>query len=167
MQTQVYEGLFIFDSNKYARDHAGLPGEVEKMVTDLGGEVLVSRLWEERRLAYPIAGQRKGTYWLVYFRTETGNITPLNRKCELNEGVLRQLILKIHPSLVDPILEHASGVVVEEDEPAEEAAGEEATEEATKETVGEEATEATPSEATPSDTATTDTATEAVTASAE
>src|SRR5690606_40435900 len=32
LQTQVYEGMFIFDSNKYARDQAGLPAEIEKMI---------------------------------------------------------------------------------------------------------------------------------------
>lgn len=110
MQTQVYEGMFLFDSNKFARDQVGLPAEVEAMITQLGGEILVSRLWEERRLAYPIAGHRKGTYWLIYFRSPTSAITPLNRACEIHDGVLRQLILKIHPRLVEPILAHASGI---------------------------------------------------------
>jgi small subunit ribosomal protein S6 len=53
--------MFIFDSNRFARERTALPTEVEGMITANGGEVLVSRLWEERRLAYPIAGQRKGT----------------------------------------------------------------------------------------------------------
>jgi small subunit ribosomal protein S6 len=132
LQTQVYEGLFIFDSNKFARNQTGLPGEVEKMITDVGGEVLVSRLWEERRLAYPIAGQRKGTYWLLYFRGKTSEIGPLNRKCEIHDGILRQLVLKIHPSLVEPILEHAAGVpetpeVEEQQDVAEEPSVDEAT----------------------------------------
>src|SRR5690606_31054304 len=94
LQTQVYEGMFIFDSNKYARDQAGLPAEIEKMITEAEGEVVVSRLWEERRLAYPIKGQRKGTYWLIYFRSPTGAIVGLNRKCELSDNILRHLILK-------------------------------------------------------------------------
>jgi small subunit ribosomal protein S6 len=123
LQTQVYEGLFIFDSNKFARDQAALPGEVEEMITSSGGEVVVSRMWEERRLAYPIKGQRKGTYWLIYFRSPTSEITPLNRKCELHDSVLRHLVLKIHPSLVEPILAHASADPATEEE-AEEPAGE-------------------------------------------
>lgn len=109
MQTQVYEGMFIFDSNKFARDQEALPKEVETMITDAGGEVVVSRLWEERRLAYPIAGQRKGTYWLIYFKSPTDAISGLNRKCEIHDSILRQLVLKIHPRLVDAILEHATG----------------------------------------------------------
>jgi ribosomal protein S6 len=67
-RTNVYEALYIFDANRFARERAALPAEVEKAIQTAGGEVLVSRLWEERRLAYPIAGQRKGTYWLIYFR---------------------------------------------------------------------------------------------------
>jgi len=107
LATNVYEGLFIFDGNKFARDHAALPTAVEKMITDLGGDVKFSRLWEERRLAYPIKGQRKGAYWLMYFELDSQQLVTLNRQCELRDGVLRQLVLKIHPRLVEPILSHA------------------------------------------------------------
>lgn len=105
--THVYEAMFIFDSNRFARERAALPTEVEAMIKANGGEVLVSRLWEERRLAYPIAGHRKGTYWLIYFSSPTSAITPLNRACEIHDGILRQLVLKIHPHLVEAVLAHA------------------------------------------------------------
>ena len=108
MAQNVYEGLFIFDANKFARDHEALPKAVEEMITSEGGEVVVSRLWEERRLAYAIKGQRKGAYWLIYFRQDGDKITGLNRACELKSGVLRHLVLKIHPRLEEPILEHAA-----------------------------------------------------------
>jgi small subunit ribosomal protein S6 len=100
--------MFIFDSGKFARDRAALPAEVEGMIKSGGGEVLVSRLWEERRLAYPINGQRKGTYWLYYFRAPSTVIEPLHRQCEIHDSILRQLVLKIHPHLVDAVLEHAT-----------------------------------------------------------
>lgn len=109
MADNVYEGLFLFDSNKFARDQATLPGEVEKMITDAGGEIKVSRLWEERRLAYPIRGQRKGAYWLIYFQLDSLQLAEMNRKCELMDPLLRHLTLKIHPRLVEPILAHAMG----------------------------------------------------------
>lgn len=115
----VYEGLFIFDANKFARDQSAGPQAVEGMITDAGGTVMVSRLWEERRLAYPIRGQRKGAYWLMYFKLPGGEVAPLNRKCELHEMVLRHLVLKIHPRLVEPILAHATADPAEA-EPSEE-----------------------------------------------
>jgi small subunit ribosomal protein S6 len=99
--------MVIFDSNRYARERAGLSAEVEKMIQAEKGEVIVSRLWEERRLAYPIAGQRKGTYWLIYFRGPSSIVATLNRQWEIHESILRHLVLKIHPHLVDAVLEHA------------------------------------------------------------
>ena len=118
MHRNLYEAMFIFDSNRFARDREALPKEVEEMIVSDGGEVLISRLWEERKLAYPIKGQRKGTYWLIYFRGQPGQITPLNRQCRIHDGIVRQLIVKIHPHLEQAILDHASGV----NEPAAEVA---------------------------------------------
>lgn len=122
MALNVYEGLFIFEANKFARDPGGVPEAVEKLIADQGGEVLVSRLWEERRLAYPIRGQRKGAYWLMYFKMDGVHLVGLNRQCELQETILRHLVLKIHPRLVEPILAHAKGEITaapaEEAEPA-------------------------------------------------
>ena len=106
-RTNVYEAMFILDSNRFARERAALPGEVETMIKSAGGEVVVSRLWEERRLAYAIGAHRKGTYWLIYFRGPSSIVDPLNRQCEIHEGILRHLVLKIHPHLVDVMLEHA------------------------------------------------------------
>ena len=106
-RSNVYEAMIIFDSNRYARERAGMPAEVEKMIQAGAGEVLVSRLWEERRLAYAINGQRKGTYWLIYFRGPSSMLTALNREWEINEGILRHPVLKVHPHLVDVVLEHA------------------------------------------------------------
>ena len=103
----VYEAMFIFDSNRFARERAGLPAEVEKLIKAAGGEVLVTRLWEERRLAYAIGTHRKGTYWLMYFRSASSAIAPLNRQFDLQDAILRHLVLKIHPHLVEAVLEHA------------------------------------------------------------
>jgi small subunit ribosomal protein S6 len=99
--------MFILDSNRFARERAALPAEVETMIKGTGGEVLVSRLWEERRLAYPIGNHRKGTYWLIYYRGPSPSVATINRQCEIHDGILRQLILKIHPHLEEAVLEHA------------------------------------------------------------
>ena len=78
-----------------------------------GGQIEVSRLWEERRLAYPIKGQRKGAYWITYFRLPTGALKDLTRQFEIHDGILRQLFIRLPGALVEPILEHArSGGVV-------------------------------------------------------
>ena len=107
MSKHVYEGMFILDSNRYARDAAGVVATIPTTVQQLGGEVLASRLWEERRLAYPIKGHRKGTYWLTYFRLEGDKVTDLTRQFQLNDGVVRSLFLKIDPRIADTLVQHA------------------------------------------------------------
>ncbi len=113
----VYEGLFILDANRFARDHESLPRDLEGFITSAGGEILVSRLWEERRLAYPIRGQRKGAYWLTYFRLSTQKVSEVTRQCEIKEGILRQLFVRLPESLVEHIVAHAKGETLEEPEP--------------------------------------------------
>ncbi len=107
--TAVYEGMFIFDANRLARDRDGLPNELVSLIEQAGGQMEVSRLWEERRLAYPIKGHRKGAYWITYFRLATTNLSDLTRELELKDGILRHLFVRLPDSLVEPILEHAKG----------------------------------------------------------
>lgn len=109
MAQNVYECLFIFDSNRYARDPNKVAAAIPAMVEELNGEVLANRLWNEQRLAYPIKGQRKGTYWLTYFRLESERVTEFNRACRLNDNILRNLTLKVDPRLVDALVSHAQG----------------------------------------------------------
>lgn len=137
MAQNVYEGLFIFDSNRYSRDPNGVSAQITDFVEKLGGEMLVSRLWEERRLAYPINGQRKGTYWLTYFRIDGKQLSALDRECHLSESVMRSLVIKIDPRIVDALVSHATSesrpqrveaeeeqAVVEEETPEMEEVGE-------------------------------------------
>jgi small subunit ribosomal protein S6 len=109
LAANVYEGMFIFDSNRFGRDPQAVSGQIPQMIEEAGGQVLVSRLWEERRLAYPIAGHRKGTYWLAYFRLDASQLKGLERKCRLSESILRVLFLKVEPRIVDALVAHALG----------------------------------------------------------
>lgn len=121
MAENVYEGMFILDSNHYARDAAATSASVEELVEKNGGELLASRLWSEQKLAYPINGHRKGAYWLTYFRMDSQRLADLNRAARLNDSVLRSLVIKIDPRLVDAMVAHALGQAESGDESGEEA----------------------------------------------
>ncbi len=114
MATKVYEGMFILDSNRYARDPGGVSGQIKQLVEKCGGEMLASRLWNEQKLAYQIEGHRKGTYWLTYFRLDSSKQSELARACRLNENILRNLVVRIDDRLVDTLVQHAksSGATV-------------------------------------------------------
>ena len=122
MATNSYDCFFLFDSNKYNRDPGGVAKIIHDRIEKFGGEILASRLWEERKLAYPINGQNKGTYWLTYFKVDSSKLVEFNRECQLDENILRHLVTKIDPRLVEPLVAHAMGKTDAAEEPAEEAA---------------------------------------------
>jgi len=103
----VYEGMFILDATKFARDPAGLSQLVANLITQFGGTILAARLWDERKLAYPIKGHRKGVYWLTYFKMDGGNVAQLERQCEITDDIVRKLILKVEPRMADALVQHA------------------------------------------------------------
>jgi small subunit ribosomal protein S6 len=112
LAANVYEGMFILDSNSFGRDSEAVSGRVVEVIQKAGGEILVSRLWEDRRLAYPIKGHRKGTYWLTYFRLDSSQLSAIRRQYQLSEDVIRMLFLKVDPRIVDALVAHAQSVVL-------------------------------------------------------
>lgn len=116
MKSNVYEGLFLLDTNRYNRDPEGVAGVIPKVIQEFGGEVLVSRFWDERRLAYPVKGHRKGTYWLTYFRLPTSAMTEMRNRFQITDAILRVLFVRIDDRIVDQLVAHATGAVVKAEE---------------------------------------------------
>jgi small subunit ribosomal protein S6 len=134
MAANVYECMFLLDTTKVAGDVPAAEKQLRTLLEKSHAEVLVARPWDERRLAYPIKKQKKGLYFLTYFSTEGKNLPNIEHDCALNESILRMMILKIDPKLVDTMLslakgEHAVALHNYQEEPAEAALGIEGVEE--------------------------------------
>src|SRR5262245_61144098 len=128
MAVTTYECMFLLDTNKVAGDVPAAAQQLHTLLERNHAEVLASRPWDERRLAYPVHGHKKGLYYLTYFRTEGKNISALERDCQLNEMILRTMVLKIDTKLSDTMLalardEHALALQVASDEPGTEGIG--------------------------------------------
>jgi small subunit ribosomal protein S6 len=126
MPAKVYECMFLLDSSKVAGDVGNADKQIRTIFERNNAEVLVSRPWDERRLAYSIKSQKKALYYLTYFSAEGPSVAGIERDCALNEMILRQMILLIDPKLVDTMLalakgEHATALHNIHEEPAEEA----------------------------------------------
>jgi ribosomal protein S6 len=50
---------------------------------------------DEKKLAYPVKGRNRGTFVLCYFSLEKETMADIRRDWELNEKVLRSLILRV------------------------------------------------------------------------
>ncbi len=121
MAEKVYECMFIFNANAYAKNPAAAAKAVQDVTETVNGELMASRLWNEQKLAYPINGQRKGVYWLAYVKMESTSVTKFNRACKLTDIMMRHLVVGIDPRLVDTMVAVAKGEALPEaDEPAEE-----------------------------------------------
>lgn len=111
MPASVYECMFLLDTNKVAGDVPGAAKQLHAVLEKHGAEILASRPWDERRLAYPIrrahAVHKKGLYYLTYFRAEGKALTPIDADVRLSELVLRSLVIRIDPKLVDIMLKLA------------------------------------------------------------
>ena len=89
----TYEGMFLFpqiasSDLKAAQEH------VEYLIGRGEGEIISLAKWDERRLAYEIKGNRRGLYFLTYFKATGDGAIEIERQVNLSEQLLRAMILK-------------------------------------------------------------------------
>ena len=107
MPVNTYEGMFLLNSAKAAESWDDAVRHVHDILGKHNAEIVASRQWDERRLAYSVEGQKKGTYLLTYFKTEGAELKEISADCRLSELILRELILKVHPKLIDHLVTQA------------------------------------------------------------
>lgn len=88
-----YEGMFLFPQSATA-DLVSAADHVRECITRHGGEIVSLVKWDERRLAYDIKGNKRGVYFLAYFKAPTSQLVAIERDCVLSERLLRSLITK-------------------------------------------------------------------------
>jgi small subunit ribosomal protein S6 len=99
--------MFLLDSTKVAASWDESVKHVHDILTKHSSEIVASRQWDERRLAYPVEGHKKGTYLLTYFRTDGSKLKEIVADCHLSDVILRELVLKVHPKLADHLVNQA------------------------------------------------------------
>lgn len=107
MALNTYEGMFLLDSTKVAVSWDDSVKHVHDILSKHQSEIVASRQWDERRLAYPVEGHKKGTYLLTYFKTDGSQLKEIVADCHLSEVIVRELILKVHPKLAEHLVNQA------------------------------------------------------------
>ncbi|HUS58499.1 MAG TPA: 30S ribosomal protein S6 [Planctomycetota bacterium] len=91
---RLYEGMFILDDARCAEDYNGTVEKVHEILRQRGAEIVDSRKWEERKLAYPIRRHHRGVYALIHFNAPTEAIAAIERQVRLAADiVLRDMII--------------------------------------------------------------------------
>jgi len=91
--TNIYEGFFLFPQSAAANLQAATD-HLDELLKRAGVEVVSFRKWDERRLAFEVKGNKRGVYFLVYFRAAPQRLVGLERDCNLSEHLLRSMITR-------------------------------------------------------------------------
>ena len=93
-EARVYEAMFLVDPAD-AAVWDDLSKHLAGILERHGGEIIGLTRWDERKLAYPVAARKRGTYVLSFFGLKNGDAVALiERDCQLSEKVLRALVLR-------------------------------------------------------------------------
>lgn len=92
-QSRKYEILYIIRPDIDEESKAALVERFDNILKDNGAEVIESKDWSKRRLAYEIKNYREGLYHLV--RVATTDDAPLgefDRLSKINDDIIRHMI---------------------------------------------------------------------------
>src|SRR2546423_3431182 len=95
-----YEAMFLLGTAATAEPEKGIEtcrGIIERH----GGQIMVIKKWDERKLTYEISGQKRGTYVISFFTAPGAAVAAIERDVKLSEEVLRVLVLKADHLNVD------------------------------------------------------------------
>jgi small subunit ribosomal protein S6 len=107
LSVHTYEAMFLLDGTKASVNWDESVAQVHEILTRQNAEIVATRQWDDRKLAYAVQGHRKGIYLLTYFKVDAQALATINHDCRLNDTILREMILKIHPKLVEPLIASA------------------------------------------------------------
>ncbi len=89
----AYEGMFLFPQTVSA-DLQSAADHVLEILSKGGAELISLCKWDERRLAYDIKGNKRGVYFLTYFKCDATKLAAIERDCRLSERLLRSMITR-------------------------------------------------------------------------
>ena len=95
MRTRSYEAMFLLDNQAAQADWDATSGKVDTILEKHGARIVQKEKWDERKLAYEIKGQRRATYYLVYFDAPPASLRGIDEDLGLSESVLRHMSLAL------------------------------------------------------------------------
>jgi small subunit ribosomal protein S6 len=90
-KTNQYEAMFLLGPIGATEPEAAL-GLCRKVIERNGGQIIVLKKWDERKLAYELGGQKRGTYVISYFTAPGTAVAGIERDVKLSEEILRVLV---------------------------------------------------------------------------
>lgn len=119
VRENLYEGMFLVDSGRFAMDPDGVVGDIMAVLKRAGATVVAHRPWQDGKLAYEINGMKKGLHYIVCFTMPGTGMKVLTRQAQLSETIVRNLVIKQPREVFDATVAAISGTVTPAAAPAE------------------------------------------------
>ncbi|MBO0460333.1 MULTISPECIES: 30S ribosomal protein S6 [Enterococcus] len=96
MENTKYEIMYIIRPNIDEEAKTALIERFDSILKDNGAEVIESKDWEKRRLAYEMNGYREGIYHIVKVSSPSSAdaINEFDRLAKINDDIVRHMIIK-------------------------------------------------------------------------
>jgi len=89
-----YETMFIVKPTLTEEETQAQITTVKENIEKNGGEIVAVEDMGTRNLAYEIEKQKRGYYYVAYFKAPTEAITELERNYRVNENIIRFIFIK-------------------------------------------------------------------------
>jgi len=89
-----YEIMYIIRPNIEEEAKAAVVERFDNILTSQGAEIIESKDWCKRRLAYEIEDFRDGFYRLIQTNAGTEAIQEFDRLAKINEDIIRHIVIK-------------------------------------------------------------------------
>jgi len=91
---RTYELMFIVHPDNAGDAFTAVIDKYKGVLAQQGCELLKTEEWGERKLAYPIKKQGRGSYVLCYFRAQPGVIDEIERRLRIDDNVMRFIVVQ-------------------------------------------------------------------------
>ncbi len=94
-QTAKYEIMYIIRPNIEEAAKAAVVERFDTILKDNGAEVIESKDWAKRRLAYEIKDFREGIYHIVKLTaTDAAAINEFDRLAKISDDIIRHMVIR-------------------------------------------------------------------------
>ena len=88
-----YELVVILDPELKDEEQEKLLNKIKDQIAEAEGKVLETKKWGRKELAFPISKKTAGVYYLLNFSASVSSILSLRQKLQLEDKILRFLMV--------------------------------------------------------------------------
>ncbi|GIN92978.1 30S ribosomal protein S6 [Siminovitchia terrae] len=89
-----YEIMYIIRPNIEEEAKQSVVERFDNILTSEGAEIIESKDWGKRRLAYEIEDFREGYYRLIHANANAEAVQEFDRLAKINDDIIRHIVIK-------------------------------------------------------------------------